>query len=584
MTYFADLHCHPTGKTFQEHSTIKEKDFYQAEAHPWNIPESKRKHLGRGCRATQYSQSDFARLLKGNVKLVFAALYPLEQGILNKIKNADCKIADFEPIISDEEIMDIKDEMEYADIHNVIIEDDDDFNRAPGAPGILGPLILGMPHKRIRYIRSERYDYWTEMMREYEFLKRKSGILSDRLIYFDYDDDAKVKSKEKETVKGTYYLLTRNREKENLSNKWGQQSYCPFSKIDSFIKKKDTVIVIPTIEGMNVLSMSNQACPVSDDLLIERIKELKKMDPPIFFITLAHHFNNNICAHAHSLPKIALFNPDQTKNMNHMGESPHNGINALGIAAIKEMLEIEEGEDGFLTDRAIKEWRIHVDVKHMSASARLEYYEKIIRPYNNNLKNDGKKIPIIASHMGYSGRERLKEQILNYNSEENLSSTNGFNNWNINLCDEDVQEIVASEGLIGLTLDERILGQQSKIGLGCKKPKNKEELIVLVERTLKSILLAAKKINKHKYLKTEFTVWNTLCIGTDHDGYIDPIDDYPTVAEFPEFSKDLEKKLLEWSDTDRKEFGIDKDSELKSALDKFFGENGYKFLKDHYGK
>lgn len=40
-----------------------------------------------------------------------------------------------------------------------------------------------------------------------------------------------------------------------------------------------------------------------------------------------------------------------------------------------------------------------------------------------------------------------------------------FNPWSINLMDEDIIEILKSGGILGVSLDVRILGFQSKVGL-----------------------------------------------------------------------------------------------------------------------
>jgi hypothetical protein len=39
------------------------------------------------------------------------------------------------------------------------------------------------------------------------------------------------------------------------------------------------------------------------------------------------------------------------------------------------------------------------------------------------------------------------------------------------------------------------------------------------------------------------TIWDNICIGSDYDGFIDPIQSYPTVMELPRFAEDLRREL-----------------------------------------
>ena len=104
--------------------------------------------------------------------------------------------------------------------------------------------------------------------------------------------------------------------------------------------------------------MRNSNCPVEESLLLERIKEIKEW--PVFFMTFAHHFDNQLCAHANSLFKAPLpWNPDRSRNKNYITEilsdkgatlsrhdDPMRGFTPLGLTAIKHLLGIGPGPDG----------------------------------------------------------------------------------------------------------------------------------------------------------------------------------------------------------------------------------------------
>jgi len=128
------------------------------------------------------------------------------------------------------------------------------------------------------------------------------------------------------------------------------------------------------------------------------------------------------------------------------------GITRLGMEVIRESLR--------------KPNRILIDIKHMSLEARKQYYE-ILR---NEFASE--KIPIIMSHGGVTGVSYDKMPVVKckrccrwtkveYYRPQGLDKTK-FNPWSINLYDEEIREIVNSEGLIGLELDARILGSRQK--------------------------------------------------------------------------------------------------------------------------
>ncbi len=113
-----------------------------------------------------------------------------------------------------------------------------------------------------------------------------------------------------------------------------------------------------------------------------------------------------------------------------------------------------------------------IDVKHMSLKSRLDFYK-----YR---KEKGYTLPILATHMGVTGytipewinrTNRLSDahnrpvkiettvRTVAMENSTDLAATNyHFNTWSINLMDEDIINILESDGMIGISLDRRILG------------------------------------------------------------------------------------------------------------------------------
>jgi microsomal dipeptidase-like Zn-dependent dipeptidase len=118
------------------------------------------------------------------------------------------------------------------------------------------------------------------------------------------------------------------------------------------------------------------------------------------------------------------------------------------------------------------EHQIYIDIKHMSLVARRQFYA-----YRKEKGYD--KIPILATHMGLTGiswsnmaiAKLFNQRVIrkdgfievSYDRPPGIGSgrkgKTHFNPWSINLYDEEIIEIIESDGLIGISMDQRILGR-----------------------------------------------------------------------------------------------------------------------------
>jgi len=260
---------------------------------------------------------------------------------------------------------------------------------------------------------------------------------------------------------------------------------------------------------------------------------------PIFFITFSHHFSNTLCGHAHSLPRITRLIVDQ-KPM--MGE----GFTENGI----EMAELLMNIGRFAGAQAIGN-RILIDVKHMSPLGRAMLY-KMVQQHNRDFPSD--KVPIIASHVGFSGLQNLSsisgQGKSLFRDERDGASIDGFeidgktyayNPWGINLCGEDVVAIVRSKGLIGLSMDQRVMAAKktNRMVKGFLRGKEKQYKL-RINILLNHILGIIRAIDQSDLLPEDRGwVWKSLTLGSDFDGFIDPIDNYPACTYYTKLQQDL---------------------------------------------
>jgi|GEM_PF-462086 len=527
---FADLHCHPATAAYDENrkaatapdgSPIDKTPFT-----PWHIPKSRLRRQKKGKRAFGYTQSDLAKSTQGKATLLFAALYPTEKGFFFGIRNGRTRedILRLSQAVRQAEESDT-DAREIEALYDCLSDNEKKEFSKRTAIDELQCKQMNYAMERIQFIQSGSYDYFEELKHEYRFLLTLDGKPAQTTQSLRLE----MGGEEKEW-QGTYHIAQ------------------PGNAAALVGAANSDVIFVLTIEGMNALGVGNydweNVKDVSLSELLHRIRFLKgevaldegtRWAHPPFFITFSHHFDNTLCGHAHSIPKLParlLF--DQRANCD-------AGLSENGFIAMKALL----GLDDNLAPTASR--RILVDVKHMSAQGRRDFYNRITRKFNSDPQNAANKIPIIASHVGYSGVSNLQALIDNTHEESDNHKSDGFNAWNINICAEDVHEIHQSEGLIGLSFDQRILGLDhlflhlnwSEMFRGARY-KTRE-----VQRALKRTLAAIVRIPFEDSLEHPDRIWREISIGTDYDGFIDPLFNYPTVLSFQSFENDISELLDE---------------------------------------
>lgn len=540
---FADLHCHPTFYGFNRMRNTPALEDSPETFNPWHELPSDQASLEAGGRATNYSQCNFARMTQGNVRLVFMSFTPIERGFFEGSASGDeyafsselLRLASGLTLIrSSQKLLNRQPDQAFREIGKIL------RNTGP-LRQIVQSVFLKYSFRRIRHIISGQYDYWEEFLKEYEFL-RASDSQPVRTTLQTGDESA--------TIEGCYHLVQTPNSLEQL------------------IEGNDRdMAVLLTIEGAHAFSIGPDQKPVPENILFERIATLKSLPHPIFFITLAHHFDNGICGHAHSLPDAGQAVMDQIPRMNEDFERKNN----LGIRVVRELLDLDEklaSQNGR---------RILIDCKHMSARARKSYYNEIILPYNDQNaaltaaeRKKTPKLPVIFSHAGYAGVKTLDEMIENAPRENDHWRRSPFYAWNINLSDEDVRLVHASDGLIGLCFDRRICGVAPNEKIA---PENWSRVLLNQIFGLVDVIMLDERLKAGE----KRTIWDRISIGSDYDGVIDPIAIYPTAASLPQFAEDLRELLHENRHTrmiDR--IGVD------VLIEKIAWKNAYEFAKTHF--
>ncbi len=313
--------------------------------------------------------------------------------------------------------------------------------------------------------------------------------------------------------------------------------------------KPNTIYLFYNIEGgHNLFNQVETQQKSSEKIVVDSISFIKSKKP--FYFTLAHHFYNQLSGHCISLPKKLqkLRHQKYGSNSNKPEESK---LRMQGELVIRELLSQNNGQ------------RVLIDIKHMNPIARNQYYE-ILDEY----KAKGDNIPLLFSHGGANGMDSFESK--NINNKK-------LHNQEIGLYDNEIVRLVKSGGLFGLNLDERVMSSPKALketkNICFSKRRRFKETSRLIWNNIEQIL---------KVCKTEkINPWESIAIGSDFDGIINPINGFWTLKYLPRLYYYLNKYHLKpyLNDNPEDAFGMSPNN----ILNKVFSENTIQFMIKHYG-
>ncbi len=242
---------------------------------------------------------------------------------------------------------------------------------------------------------------------------------------------------------------------------------------------------------------------------------------------------------------------------------------------------------GNVTDFMASKLTVHVPVKYLNKiqSRGYNYYKKI-SDYNSG-RVETERIPIVASHCGYSGYHTLSDAIIVPDTEPSkYKRSETFNPWSNNLCDEEIVNIFQSGGIIGINLDQRILSgmdviEDSNDFSNREIFKNQEPVVKFwTEQIARNILGMVKAVVDSDDIDDAEKVkaWDIISIGSDFDGMINPIDSFITADEFKDMRRALEKYMPQVDGYDACSMGL----LIGDILDKIMYDNVTNFVIRNY--
>jgi microsomal dipeptidase-like Zn-dependent dipeptidase len=379
---------------------------------------------------------------------------------------------------------------------------------------LAGDFITSISKPRVSYIQGIK-DYFEDVQREYDYYLQ----LHDKEVRID-----------NETY--TYVLVS---------------SFAEIEQYKTQFPNRNPLFVLISIEGLHVLN-NNLNAPADAASFLSNLEQIKNWRHKPFFVTVAHHFYNELCGHARSLTGLVGNKTDQSLGLN-------TSFTPMGKQVLEAVLDKGNGR------------RILVDVKHMSAAARREYYTLLVEEYR------GENIPVIISHGACNGMRSMQERVVDHKET-------GFRFLaeDINFYDEEILMVARTRGIFGLQLDERRIAGESTL----KAVKHSAALNKVrhyrAELLWNQVQHIAELLDHHGLF-----AWECMVIGSDYDGIINPLNGYTTAETMPHLLEYLERYAYNYMESRGKQL-LKSHNQISPSeiVNRIFSTNGYEFLRRNF--
>lgn len=493
---YLDIHCHPGLKPYSK--SYKYPPYRKNELNDgrknsiWHYspPNALERAVNRLLTLTKFTQTDFTALAKANTSVVIVSLYPFEKGFFKK------------------DIWGIK-----------------------GITDLLVNLASGISQRGMNNVRNHQ-NYFNELVYEYHFYKQ-------------LENQVKL-------INGKYftYRIVKNYQEIEANNVLETES-------------KKIISLVISIEGGHAFNTGINHCKkyADENEVLTNIEIVKGKKPfndqqefwqnrPLF-ITLAHHFYNELCGQAPSI-NISYLKKIQAEYGFDIG------ITTLGKKVINLLLDNSQND------------RILIDLKHMSIKSRMEYYEILASE-----KYKSEIIPLLVSHGAVNGKSTIySPKKTNYPEKQQW-----FNDIEINFYDDELIKIAKSNGIFGLQLDQRRIGskkalRKSNSNFFTSNKKRLEKRSFLVWRQIEYI---ATVLNDK-----DLFCWGIQCIGSDFDGIVNPIKKFWTSENMDDLAKELIKHASSFLKNNREKLKPYNQLTPETIVALVMEKNALEFIKNNY--
>jgi microsomal dipeptidase-like Zn-dependent dipeptidase len=314
-------------------------------------------------------------------------------------------------------------------------------------------------------------------------------------------------------------------------------------EVAEILKTDEDIAVLFSIEGGHVFNsgLGKFGKATEEEEILGNVQKLKNWEYPPVYITFTHIFYNDLCGHACSLSYLPRF-VDQ-------GEKIGDGISPLGEKVIHALL----------ADKPV-----YIDLKHMSMESRRQYYGLIQANYN-------RLVPLIASHGAVTG--------VKTDGSSTLPAADGlFNASEINFFDDEIVQIARSGGLFGVQLDTHRIASNQLLRQAARVKNPQKALPFSAQLVWHQIRHVAEVLDHHGLF-----AWGTASIGSDFDGFIDPLEGIFTMEDLPKLREPLLRLAGKYlQGPNRLTVPENKTISPEEVVSRFCFDNTVEFVSRHY--
>jgi microsomal dipeptidase-like Zn-dependent dipeptidase len=369
----------------------------------------------------------------------------------------------------------------------------------------------------------------------------------------------------------------------------------------------NTLHVVFSIEGCHTLSPTLDSNLIKVDEVLTNLEELRKK-VSVISINITHIESYPFCNQAYGIQFIAA-----------------EGFRPTGNRVT---------EDGIKIIQYCYNHNILLDLKHLSLAARKMIIEDIQhRPEFNDIRQ-----PLVCTHAGFTGLSysSIPDYIMEFKKDKKYSYIRwgkpkmyedfemiAFNPSSINLYDEEIIGILESGGLIGLSLDKRILGYSeqdsrsagldeltyeeeyvSNFELDVFVPRKKvgqkatDEFCITTQEVLQGgavnpalgayhlkhfmahVLHLVVVAKAHNYAVDK--ALQQVCIGSDFDGLINPVWCCDSITKLQSLEKQFIDSFPPFAKTNK--VRLDPSFNIETVAKQLFFENGKQFVLERLAK
>ncbi len=378
-------------------------------------------------------------------------------------------------------------------------------------------MVNSYGENSIHKVESGTYDYFRELRKHYDFLKN-----------LEYAQEG----------------VTRFKIAKSFSH----------LQVDLEESTSDISVVL-CIEGAHALGcgypefFKHQPSPRQVDHVLQNIEKIKKWEHPVLYITLCHHFYNQICGHVN----IHHQDIDETSDMLYGMDFP---ISDFGYKVIDKLLRWENGR------------RMLIDIHHMSTSGRQKYYDYL----NKLIEKEENYVPVVCSHSAPNGRA-------SYGVDPDEVSNPYLNPGDAGLFDMDILTIASTNGIIGLQLDQQMITNPKFLKKTMRKSllaTNAQKRKIWARLLWENIKYIAELLSENGY-----PPWDFITIGSNFDGSIKPLRKFENVTELDSLAHCINLRIKEYLESVECRLPLKYQTSSVDILEKLMNGNAMRFMKEN---